>query len=88
MKQLEFKTPQERNLWWELESKLRIHNSFKVINKYYPNKMDDWENDKLILKTQYLNMIEELNKQRTENKENILTSDKKNIWFKIKKFKW
>jgi len=88
MKQLEFKTPQERNLWCELESKLRIHNSFKVINKYYPNKMDDWENDKLILKTQYLNMIEELNKQRTENKENILTSDKKNIWFKIKKFKW
>lgn len=61
-------TPEERDLYSDMQRKLWEHSRYEVKKEYYPLKMDLWEADRKAIESSYRSKILEIQKEVKANK--------------------
>ena len=77
MKPVEVVTFEERLVWMERQAELRKHKLVKC--NYYPNRVDEWEEKNKEIMREYNVKMQELNKDRKEQKTTIEENKKEPI---------
>ena len=97
---LTFTTKEERDLYSDMQRKLREHSRYQVRKEYYPLKMDLWEAERTAIENSYRSKILEIQKEvkaktlqekkeleRMQEEEEILTAARILVSLKTKKAK-
>jgi len=63
---------EEAELWREMKSTLKEHNSYNGRQEFYPHNMDEWHKVNSMIESSYRKRILELNKKRKTDELNAL----------------
>ena len=64
LKPVEIYSREERILWFEKKKELRTHNAWVNRKKYYPHKMQQWEDEGREIERKYNIQLQKLNEER------------------------
>ena len=78
---------EEAELWREMKSTLKIHNSYNGRQEFYPHNMDKWYKEHREIELSYRKRILELNEERRKDNLNVLKLEAAKGLLKLKNSK-